>query len=519
MIYFINFGMPDHKSGIEHAELKRIKLFEKYQTPCQLVVRDWNRTLHMTANAAGVDDEHLLSMFDYFQEASHVLPKRVTVSDLDLGLKNLVITEESDRSRYLVTRPNKKLVARVNYDNSQAKQVISTELFDGYNNLYRVDLYDARGFCSLRQWYTPDNKIGSEEWLTPTGKSVLRTFYKYDLQNKLVKTSWILRDKNHEVHTFDNLDQLFEYFLNRINEKGNNVFVLDRSLLADGALTRLKRPAYTVMHLHNSQAGDAQDPMNSIVNNNYEYALANLDQYSAVVSATKRQTADVIKRFDPKCKMFTIPVGIVSDETFNAKPVLEKDRTFGKVIAVARIAHEKRLDDLVKAIAIVKQEIPEVTLDIYGYADPSNDYGEKRKVIETIAKMGLDDSVKLKGYKSELAPVLDKAQIFGLTSRMEGFNLAIMEAISHGVVGVTYDVNYGPNDIVINEQNGAVVSYGDYRALAQAMIKLFKDPKLMQQMSTGAYTSSKRYSSENVWRAWQALFDDAKQTWKGDVFK
>ncbi len=186
---------------------------------------------------------------------------------------------------------------------------------------------------------------------------------------------------------------------------------------------------------------------------------------------------------------------------------------------MARIAHEKRLDDLVKAIAIVKQEIPEVTLDIYGYADPSNDYGEKRKVIETIAKMGLDDSVKLKGYKSELAPVLDKAQIFGLTSRMEGFNLAIMEAISHGVVGVTYDVNYGPNDIVINEQNGAVVSYGDYRALAQAMIKLFKDPKLMQQMSTGAYTSSKRYSSENVWRAWQALFDDAKQTLKGDVFK
>lgn len=519
MIYFINFGMPDHKSGIEHAELKRIKLFEKYQKPCQLVVRDWNRTLHVTANAAGVDDAHLLGMFDYFQDARHVEAKHLTVSELDFGLRNLVIAEEEEKARYLVTRQNGKLVARVNYDKDNNKQVISTELFDGYNNLYRVDLYDARGFCSLRQWYTPDNKIGSEEWLTPTGRPVIRTFYKFDIHKKLVKTGWLLREKNHEVHTFDTLDQLFEHFLNRINEKGANVFVLDRSLLADGALTRLKRPAYTVMHLHNSQAGDSQDPMHSIVNNNYEYALANIDNYSAIVSATQRQTDDVIARFAPKGKCFTIPVGIVPDQTLNAPQVSEEKRTFGKVIAVARIAYEKRLDDLVKAIALVKEEVPEVTLDLYGYADPSNNYGEKRKVIEAINELGLNDVVKLKGYTSDINSVLDQAQIFGLTSRMEGFNLAIMEAISHGVVGVTYDVNYGPNDIVQDKKNGAIVTYGDYQALAKEMIKLFKDPKLMQKMSAGAYESSERYSSENVWKVWQELLADANETLKGDVTK
>lgn len=108
-----------------------------------------------------------------------------------------------------------------------------------------------------------------------------------------------------------------KHFLNILNQKGKNIFVLDRANLADAALTRLKRPAYTVMHLHNSQAGDAQDPMHSIVNNNYEYALANLDEYSAVVSATQRQTDDVIARFKPKAKMFTIPVGVVADETLN----------------------------------------------------------------------------------------------------------------------------------------------------------------------------------------------------------
>ena len=256
MIYFINFGMPAHKSGIEHAQLKRLKLFEHYKEPCCLIVRDWDQTLHMTAHQSGVKDEQLLSMFDHFQEARYVTPKQVSVWDLDFGLKNLSISEQEEQTRYLVTRANGRLVARVNYNKALAKQVVSVELFDGYGNLYRVDLYDSRGFCSLRQWYTPDNKIGSEEWLTPTGRTVLRTFYKFDLQHNLIKTGWILREVDQKVHVFDTLDQLFEYFLNVVNENGENIFILDRSLLADGALLRLKRPAYTVMHLHNSQAGD-----------------------------------------------------------------------------------------------------------------------------------------------------------------------------------------------------------------------------------------------------------------------
>ena len=271
------------------------------------------------------------------------------------------------------------------------------------------------------------------------------------------------------------------------------------------------------MHLHNSQAGDAQDPLHSIVNNNYEYALANLDEYSAVVSATQRQTDDVIERFKPKAKMYTIPVGIVDNETLNADHISEDKRTFGKVIAVARIAYEKRLDDLVRAIKLVHDEIPEVTLDLYGYADSSNNYGEKRKIEKLIKELNLEDVVTFKGYTTNIPEIEDKAQVFGLTSRMEGFNLAIMEAISHGVVGVTYDVNYGPNDIVQDQKNGYIVDFGDYKALADRMIKIFKDKKLMQQLSDGAYESSERYSDANVWKAWKELIDDAKETLKDEV--
>lgn len=291
--------------------------------------------------------------------------------------------------------------------------------------------------------------------------------------------------------------------------------ILDRSLLADDALTRLKKPAYTVMHLHNSQAGDAQNPLHSILNNNYEYALNNINKYSAIVSATQRQTDDVIARFHPTSKTFTIPVGIVPDKVLQAPRITEAKRTFGKVVAVARVAPEKRLDHLVRAINEVHKQVPEVTLDIYGYYDPTNKYEAKRKVEDLTKKYHLEGIVNLKGYTNDVASVYNDAQIFGLTSVMEGFDLAIMEAISHGVVGVTYDVNYGPNDIIQDGKNGYVVDFNDWHAIADRMLELFKNPQLMQKMSDGAYESANRYSPDSVWQNWNKLLTDAKQTLKG----
>lgn len=514
MLYFINFGMPDYKSGIEHAELKRLRLFEQHHYPCKIITRDWSRILHKTAANAGVDDQHLLSMFDYFQGTDKVPKRRVTVDDIDLGMTNLSRVKDETNQRYLISRPDNRLLARVNYDRQDEEQVTTVELFDGYGNLYRVDNYDSRGFRSLLQWYSPDNKIDNEEWLTPEGQVVIRSFHKLDARGKLTITGWWLQDRKQYVHQFATMDQLFAYFLNVINETGKNTFILDRSLLADDALIHLECPAYTVMHLHNSQAGNAQEPLHSILNNNYEYALVNINKYSAYICATARQTKDVIARFHPTCDMYTIPVGIVPEKQLNASRVPEEQRTFGKIIAVARIAREKNLGDLIKAVKIAHDQVPAVTLDLYGYPDSANNYEEKRKLTKLIQDLDLKDVVTFKGYTNDVEAVENDAQIFGLTSTMEGFNLSIMEAISHGVVGVTYDVNYGPNDIVQDGQNGYVVGYGDYRAVAKRIIELLQDPALMQKMSDGAYDSAVRYSPDNVWQGWEKLIKTAQERLK-----
>ena len=181
---------------------------------------------------------------------------------------------------------------------------------------------------------------------------------------------------------------------------------------------------------------------------------------------------------------------------------------------MARIDREKNLGDLIKAVKIAHDQVPAVTLDLYGYPDSANNYEEKRKLTKLIQDLDLKDVVTFKGYTNDVEAVENDAQIFGLTSTMEGFNLSIMEAISHGVVGVTYDVNYGPNDIVQDGQNGYVVGYGDYRAVAKRIIELLQDPALMQKMSDGAYDSAVRYSPDNVWQGWEKLIKTAQERLK-----
>ncbi len=48
MNYFINFGMPASKSGIEHAQIKRKRLFDKHGEPYVFLLRDWERIYILT---------------------------------------------------------------------------------------------------------------------------------------------------------------------------------------------------------------------------------------------------------------------------------------------------------------------------------------------------------------------------------------------------------------------------------------------------------------------------------------
>lgn len=219
MLFFINSTFNQKNSGIEHAQLKRASLFREHKEAFKLVFREWNPSIHRFLAEAGVSESETLCMFDYFQKTEHVEEKILHVEDLDFGVESLTYNKEPEQSRYLVFQ-GQQLIARVRYfGEDPLERVSAVEYFDGFGNLYRVDFYDFRGFLSLCQWYTPDNKIGTEVWLDINGKPVLETFNKYDGNMKYDKTGWRLLSSEGAIYNFANIDELTLHFLDLLNEE------------------------------------------------------------------------------------------------------------------------------------------------------------------------------------------------------------------------------------------------------------------------------------------------------------
>ena len=524
MNFFMNEGFNAQNSGIEHAQLKRALLFRKNRVPFKLVFRQWNPLIHHYLHIAGIHDDEILSLFDYFQHATNVKNTKITPRDIDFGIRGqLTYRKDPKANRYLVFKGN-AILGRVNYFGpkiSDHKQVQSVELFDGFGNLYRVDFYDLRGFKSMVQWYTPDNKIGTEVWYTPEGRPAIEDFYRKNAVGKMKKSGWKVLADHNRVYNLTSGGELIRLFLNSVNDKYfsrkmPNIFIMDRSDVYEEELLYLRNPSYNILHLHNCQSGDATRPNTSILNNNYEYSLVNANKYDAIISATHKQTRDVKHRFNPQVDMFTIPVGVIPDAHFKQKRIPMSDRKQGNIVVTARIAADKRFDDVIRAMGLAMKKNPKLhlSIDLYGYLDHSNHDAAKKHIQKAMKEFpNTKGRVHMHGYTNHVAKYQKQGQVYPLASMMEGFNLAMMEAQCEGDVGVTYDCNYGPNELVVDQKNGYIVPMGDWKAMADRFEKLFSHPKLLQQMSDQAYKLSKRYSETNVWKGWHHLLMTARKEW------
>ncbi|WP_386085040.1 glycosyltransferase [Weissella cibaria] len=359
--------------------------------------------------------------------------------------------------------------------------------------------------------------------------------------------------RNGMTYIFDSFDELTAEFVNDLNNdfysaEQPNVFIMDRTTAADEGLLHMDRPAYIGFHLHNLHASDTRDVMTTDENNNYEFDFMHMNDYQAIISAMPRQTADVVARYAPKATPFTIPVGVVPAEIREANRVPMADREPNSVLMIVRRAPDKRPAAVAEALMIANQKQPGLNahLDVYGYFDNTGNNKTNKDLINLFDKYGLPkptmlnekgeettdinevrrlDSpvVTLHDYvtdRDELYAIHRSHQVYGLASMMEGFNISMMEAMSNGLPGVSTNVNYGPNDLIIDGENGYLTAWAPegqedefVSEMADRFLELFNDPQKLQAFSDAAYDHSDRYYEENVWQAWQGLLDDANKRW------
>ncbi|WP_439770936.1 glycosyltransferase [Limosilactobacillus sp.] len=497
-----------NKSGIEFAQIQRLNLFKQYHEPAMIVTRQYNNNLHYIIKESGIDDQHFINMFDYFQNARSVESHPVMLKDIHINPN----WQKKVDGQTIYYSQDGTIVLAIRCKSADDETVQNLQYFDHFGKLLKIAWYDNRGFISVEQLFDWRNKMALENYFTPEGKLAIQKTNLMNKQGEKVTNYHLFNYRGHDYH-FVGLDALTSFFLDEL--------VTDKEICGDEPVgiivDRNFENAWSVMHmhhrvprymqLHSIQVNNPGDIMNSTYNFNYEWGFNHLKDWDGVIALTPQQETDVKLRLGKYgVPIYHVPSAVVSDEQINAPHVPFASRKLHKVVVVARLSPEKQQEHIIAAWPQILAKVPDATLDLWGYANDNYD----QKLRQQIKKLGVEKSVHLKGFTSNISQIDDEAQLMVLPTSGEGLAIALVEAESHGLPMVANDVKYGPGDIIINNRDGLLTKNGDIDGLAKAVITLLTDQKKLAEMSENAYEDSKRYSGPVVMKLWRQIIDDVK---------
>jgi glycosyltransferase involved in cell wall biosynthesis len=181
------------------------------------------------------------------------------------------------------------------------------------------------------------------------------------------------------------------------------------------------------------------------------------------------------------------------------------------LMAVGRLAEEKGLDNLFRAFASIAARHGDWGLTILGE-------GNKRDELEKLrAELGLEGRVHLPGCVKNPFTWLRRADLFVMSSRLEGLPCSLCEAMGCGLPAISFDCDSGPRDIIRDGVDGLLVPPGDVPGLSRAMDRLMSDDGERAQFAARAPEVMDRYNVKSILLRWDELFERVRPTRKSNI--
>ncbi|MDQ2589099.1 GT4 family glycosyltransferase PelF [Saccharothrix yanglingensis] len=159
-------------------------------------------------------------------------------------------------------------------------------------------------------------------------------------------------------------------------------------------------------------------------------------------------------------------------------PVAGAEPAEPTIVFVGRIDPLKDLHTLIRAFRIVRGELPEARLRMFGPVPPVNrDY--HTSCLDLVDRLGLSGAAVFEGRIPNQVDAFHQGHLVGLTSVSEGFPFSLMEGMSTGRPPVCTDVGGVPEAV---GDAGIVVPPRDHAAFADACLGLLTDGELRRRL-------------------------------------
>ncbi len=142
---------------------------------------------------------------------------------------------------------------------------------------------------------------------------------------------------------------------------------------------------------------------------------------------------------------------------------------------VGRMAKQKRVDDLVFAMALVSILRPDAHLLLVG------DGPERDNLMKFARDIDIDHHTRFTGHRADAAKLLRIMDLFWIASDFEGQSNSIMEAMAAGLPVIATDIP--PNrELVVDGETGFLVRVGDRAGFQQFADRILADPELARRL-------------------------------------
>lgn len=202
----------------------------------------------------------------------------------------------------------------------------------------------------------------------------------------------------------------------------------------------------------------------------YIQKIRQLELYlsDAYVVLTKRDYNNFNEHFKIKCKLTTIyNVAEIS------KSCDEYDAESKIILSAGHLREIKNFMIIPDIGKIVFEKHPDWKWHIYGSS--VTDYGDRLQ--KKIQEYGLSNNIILCGRSDDMDKAYNSAAMYVMTSKMEGLPMVILEAKSHNLPVISFDIETGPDEMIENGVNGYLIEPYDIEKMAERICELIEDKK------------------------------------------
>lgn len=507
-IYFVTNNMPRSHGGRTKSMLQRAKILNsklsnniyilttRYNNDYWIIWNDFQQRNLINDNVHYINLYHDLMLNRYSKGNNNIINELISfnlfkentfVNILNVIQKAFKVSLDIIPKEFILDGFSVKLQYRDSLLDTKEKRLYSIRVVDSISLDINIEFFLDHNNNLIRTChYNENGLLVSERFVDRVGTEYFNKRYEYqDGKRKMIDMLYYNGIYNKgDTKVFKSYRQLYAFWFN--NVMSSNSFVICDVRNYDRALTDVRsrsRGMYLTCLFHsNHQSSPA-----------YKYIIDNHDKLDKIITLTERQYQDLTDSI-PGEKMSVIPHSIELPHLVAAT----ERRNF---VVLSRLAKSKQIDHIFCAFQQVVIKDPNVILDLYGDGD------QEEELKELAINLNIDHNVIFHGKTETPFEVFQQSKCSIVASKFEGFALTIEESLANGCPVVSYDLKYGPSDMIQHGINGFLVEEGSIEGLADklkliASNEVSFDEKIIQ-------ASMKDFTHDKFIDNWAQLFRES----------